>query len=617
MDLFSHLIPVYDIVPLEKITDAYLDQYLWYESDKRRLFPNWIKPSDSEPPPFLVYKWCQGINNSHQIWETKDGECVVMMQSKYEKMYDKMDLTLLNRLLRLIVDHNISDYITAKCNVKISYKDMMHVNAYGLIRGLQFAGFVTQYYGLVLDLLVLGLTRASEIAGPPQRPNEFLNFERQEIETRHPIRMYCRIVDKIYAVFRFNNEQTKDIIREFLTEHPDPNNENVVGYNNKRCWPRDARMRLMKHDVNLGRAVWWQIKNRLPRSVTTLEWDESFVSVYSKDNPNLLFDMFGFEVRILPRCRTERGKVTTEQSGVWMLQNQATKERTATAFLRVEQKAIRTFDNRIRQILLSSGSTTFTKVANKWNTTVIALMTYFREAAIHTQELLDLLVKCENKMQTRIKIGLNSKMPSRFPPVLFYTPKELGGLGMLSMGHVLIPQSDLRYSKQTDAGVTHFRSGMSHEEDQLIPNLYRYIQPWEAEFVDSQRVWAEYALKRQEANAQNRRLTLEDLEDSWNRGIPRINTLFQKDRQTLAYDKGWRVRTLFKQYQIPRSNPFWWTHQRHDGKLWNLNNYRTDMIQALGGVEGILEHTLFKGTYFPTWEGLFWEKASGFEESMK
>ena len=32
---------------------------------------------------------------------------------------------------------------------------------------------------------------------------------------------------------------------------------------------------------------------------------------------------------------------------------------------------------------------------------------------------------------------------------------------------------------------------------------------------------------------------------------------------------------------------------------------------------GILEHTLFKGTYFPTWEGLFWEKASGFEESMK
>ena len=31
---------------------------------------------------------------------------------------------------------------------------------------------------------------------------------------------------------------------------------------------------------------------------------------------------------------------------------------------------------------------------------LIGLMTYFREATVHTQELLDLLVKCENKIQT-------------------------------------------------------------------------------------------------------------------------------------------------------------------------------------------------------------------------
>ncbi|CEG78398.1 Putative U5 snRNP spliceosome subunit [Rhizopus microsporus] len=367
-------------------------------------------------------------------------------------------------------------------------------------------------------------------------------------------------------------------------------------------------MRLMKHDVNLGRAVFWDIKNRLPRSLTTIEWETSFVSVYSKDNPNLLFSMCGFEVRILPKIRSMTEEFTLKD-GVWNLINEQTKERTAQAYLRVDQESMDRFHNRIRQILMASGSTTFSKIANKWNTALIGLMTYFREAVVHTRELLDLLVKCENKIQTRVKIGLNSKMPSRFPPVVFMTPKELGGLGMLSMGHILIPQSDLRWSKQTETGITHFRAGMSHDEDQLIPNLYRYIQSWESEFIDSQRVWAEYALKRQEANAQNRRLTLEDLEDSWDRGIPRINTLFQKDRHTLAYDKGWRVRTDFKQYQVLKNNPFWWTHQRHDGKLWNLNNYRTDMIQALGGVEGILEHTLFKGTYFSSWLGLFWEKA--------
>jgi pre-mRNA-processing factor 8 len=616
MDLYSHLLPTYEIEPLEKITDAYLDQYLWYEADKRHLFPNWIKPADSEPPPMLVYKWCQGINNLTDIWDVNEGECVVLMETKFSKVFDKIDLTLLNRLLRLILDHNIADYMTSKNNVVLTYKDMNHTNSYGLIRGLQFASFIFQYYGLVLDLLVLGLTRGTELAGPSELPNDFLTFRDQATETRHPVRLYCRYIEKFYMLFRFTADEAKDLIQRYLTEHPDPNNENIVGYNNKKVWPRDCRMRLMKHDVNLGRAVFWDIKNRLPRSVTTVEWEDTFCSVYSRDNPNVLFNMCGFDIRIVPKIRALT-EAFSLPSGTWNLQNENTKERTAVAFLRVDEEALASFNNRVRHILMASGSTTFTKIANKWNTLLISLMTYFREAVIHTQELLDLLVKAENKIQTRIKIGLNSKMPSRFPPVVFYTPKELGGLGMLSMGHVLIPQSDRRWASQTTASVTHFRSGMSHDDDTLIPNLYRYIQPWESEFVDSQRVWAEYALKRQEANAQNRRLTLEDLEDSWDRGIPRINTLFQKDRHTLAYDKGWRLRTEWKMYQILRQNPFWWTHQRHDGKLWNLNNYRTDVIQALGGVEGILEHTLFKGTYFPTWEGLFWEKASGFEESMK
>ena len=100
-------------------------------------------------------------------------------------------------------------------------------------------------------------------------------------------------------LFRFTADEAKDLIQRYLTEHPDPNNENIVGYNNKKCWPRDARMRLMKHDVNLGRAVFWDMKNRLPRSLTTLDWDNSFVSVYSRDNPNLLFSMSGFEVGFL------------------------------------------------------------------------------------------------------------------------------------------------------------------------------------------------------------------------------------------------------------------------------------------------------------------------------
>lgn len=112
-----------------------------------------------------------------------------------------------------------------------------------------------------------------------------------------------RYIDRFYILFKFSSDEARELIQRYLTENPDPNNENIVGYNNRKCWPRDCRMRLMKHDVNLGRAVFWEIKNRIPRCLTTIQWDQSFVSVYSKDNPNLLFSMNGFEVRILPKCR--------------------------------------------------------------------------------------------------------------------------------------------------------------------------------------------------------------------------------------------------------------------------------------------------------------------------
>lgn len=53
-----------------------------------------------------------------------------------------------------------------------------------------------------------------------------------------------------------------------------------------------------------------------------------------------------------------------------------------------------------------------------------------------------------------------------------------------------------RWSQQTDVGITHFRSGMSHDKDQLIPNLYRYsilsflpTSPRKVKFVAAEHIW--------------------------------------------------------------------------------------------------------------------------------
>lgn len=107
----------------------------------------------------------------HGVWDTSEGQSVVLMQTRLDKIYEKIDLTLLNRLLRLVVDHNIADYMTTKNNVSVNFKDMNHTNFYGVIMGLQFASFIFQFYGMIIDLLILGLGRASDLAGPPEDEN--------------------------------------------------------------------------------------------------------------------------------------------------------------------------------------------------------------------------------------------------------------------------------------------------------------------------------------------------------------------------------------------------------------------------------------------------------------
>lgn len=79
----------------------------------------------------------------------------------------------------------------------------------------------------------------------------------------------------------------------------------------------------------------------------------------------------GFEVRILPKIRITQEAFSNTKDGVWKLQNEQTKEETAIAFLRVDDEHMKVFENRVRQILMSSGSTTFTKIVNKWNTALI------------------------------------------------------------------------------------------------------------------------------------------------------------------------------------------------------------------------------------------------------
>ena len=56
---------------------------------------------DMAPERLCCARRCQGINNLADIWETSNGECVVMMQSELEKMFEKVGFR----------PHNASPYL--------------------------------------------------------------------------------------------------------------------------------------------------------------------------------------------------------------------------------------------------------------------------------------------------------------------------------------------------------------------------------------------------------------------------------------------------------------------------------------------------------------------------
>lgn len=657
MDNFSHLYPIYNVCPAEKMVDAFLDQYLWYKAmNLQRLFPSWVKPADVEPAPLLVHRWCDGINNSPDIWDVSKEESVVLLHRNLgEAFYDKVDWNVFRHLLELIMDKSLVDYVVSRHDVVLEFKDMSYHHHVGLLRGYMFSSFLAQYWGLMMDILLLGTQRSQELAGTATRPNPFMRFMQDPfLATAHPIRGYCRYRHEVYILLRYTKSEADALRRRYLeeTKH-DPvlraMNASVYGFvSATQPWPRDARMRLFLADVNLARAVRWEFRGRLPPAIAPDTEDEhhmayaahassrrqggvpspqpgagtstdGFVSVYSKDNPNLLFDMAGFAVRLLPVHRTETAVLESES--MWSLRHHTRKDVTCRAFLQVTREHVELIRNKARRTVMMVGSSAFHSIAAKWNALVTEVVPYYREAILGSTELQAILARAEHRMQARVMMALQSRAKSRFPPAMFYAPSDFGGLGMLSVGHSFIPARDVTYSRTTSTGVQYFYAGLTNSEGVAVPNVLSYYTPWQTEFRESDLAWQEFRRRERAARAQggSARVSLEEMEDILDKGIPRIRVRFSRHAPLFHFDVGFRCRLEFQRYQAGRYVKNWWFHPEHDGNVNGgvLERYRSDVNIALGGVEAILEHSLFKGTGFPSWEGIEFNRSGGFEHSKK
>ena len=60
-----------------------------------------------------------------------------VVETMLSKLYETINLTLLDRLLYLIPDHNLANYTTAEGNTVLADKGMAHATAYCLVHNLQ------------------------------------------------------------------------------------------------------------------------------------------------------------------------------------------------------------------------------------------------------------------------------------------------------------------------------------------------------------------------------------------------------------------------------------------------------------------------------------------------
>ncbi|ADM11361.1 U5 snRNP pre-mRNA splicing factor Prp8 [Encephalitozoon intestinalis ATCC 50506] len=534
-------IEYYHVSYMERLVDAFLCAYLFYESERLNIFPEFIKPGDEMDLKALM-DLCEKISSFSGV----DGERVVLYEGKYSGIMKMIDNNLLSKLLKLVLDPTLADYIISRNNCLVFYKDMRYTNHVGFIKGFQLSAFVYKFYSFIIDLCVLG--------------------EDVFMDEKSSIKLYFRHMDDVYILFKLKKEEEsallsdygkgtewfEDVMKDRRGNYFDGICGNLYDEETEEFDSSNGRERLKL----LEKCVHAEVATRLLPSLGRIRFRGC--SIF----PGVKFSMGGIDVMISSKKIHERSS--------WKLENGM------YANLAVSDKSVEMFESNIMHIVNTSGSATFLKVATRWNTQILSFTMYYRECICDTQGLEERLRKAECMIQNVVKKGINSKMPVRFPPVMFYAPKEMGGLGMLSAGGVRLFQEDV--------------SDMEEEKHKTIPGILDYTSRWDDEFSESSRVWTEYGRSGK-------------IEPE--KGIPRMSTLLQRSRW-LLYDRGFRIISMFKKYS---SNPewFWFTDARHDGKLWSMEGFTADVLKVLGGLEGIADHTLFGATYFRSFSKVFWE----------
>ena len=230
LDTCDKHIPRHDIESMEKITGVYLDQRLFLEAAKCGLFPSWIKPADTEPPPPPVYKWYLGDVRG-QARHPDGGRTVEGLREDRSRLLAASSPTHpgppLGRPRRNEGQHGAGPHERARPHLPIPVLCVRFPGPRSRNGSPRLRSLARQLVGLI---------------------PRFCHWS--------PLILYSHCVDKLHILFHFTADKEQDLVQRHFSTNSDLAN-NVVGCNNEHCWPQDRRIRLIEYNVDLGGVVFW------------------------------------------------------------------------------------------------------------------------------------------------------------------------------------------------------------------------------------------------------------------------------------------------------------------------------------------------------------------------
>lgn len=211
--------------PMEKITGVYLDQRLFLEAAKCGLFPFWIKPADTEPPPPLVYKWYLGDVRG-QARHPDGGRTVEGPREDRSRLLAASSPTHPGPR-RNEGQHGVGPHERAQPHLPIPVLCVRFPGPRSRNGSPRLRSLARQLVGLI---------------------PRFCHWS--------PLILYSHCVDKLHILLHFTADKEQDLMQRHFSTNSDPAN-NVVGCNNEHGWPQDHRIRLIEYNVDLGGVVFW------------------------------------------------------------------------------------------------------------------------------------------------------------------------------------------------------------------------------------------------------------------------------------------------------------------------------------------------------------------------